>query len=313
MPITAPGCRVAALNCGRYALMVKKFFFVTLLFCYAIALTLVLLVIRFPKEDLLAAAAARLETVVPGVECTIADAGYHHPLGLVLDTISIEAAPLGEPLVIDTAEIRFVMRHPLSRFHTRLEVLGAAVTGEVVLDRSRETLALPAVSVQGFDLAVAPVSRRLDRQLSGVAGFSGNYQAPLADPVAGTLHGMIRIEDLRLSLKRQILRETEMQFDSVSAEIDITDATIALSQGEAAGQNYEAMFTGLVRLATNWRDSEVAVAGQLQPSSGYLAANPQAARAVALLNRTYGPGPIPFHVAGSVLEPVFQFGPVRRP
>jgi hypothetical protein len=167
--------------------------------------------------------------------------------------------------------------------------------------------------VQQLDLAADSLSRHLDRQLSGVADFSGNYQAPLADPAAGTLHGMIRVEDLRLSLKRPILWESEVAFDMVLAEVDITGTTIALSQGEAAGEKFESMFSGLVRFAGSWWNSEVAVAGELLPAPGFLGGNPQAARAVALLNRTYGPGPIPFHVSGSVLEPVFQFGPVRRP
>jgi len=293
--------------------MVKKLFFVALFLCYAIALTLVLLVARFPKENLLEAAAARLETLLPGTSCAIGDVGYRHPLGLVLSNISIDAAATEEPLVIDKAEIRFTLRQPLSRFHARLEVLGAAVSGEVVLDRSRETLNLPSVSVQELDLAADLLSRNLDRQLSGVADVSGNYQAPLADPAAGTLHGMIRVEDLRLSLKRPILWESEAAFDTVLAEVDITGTTIALSQGEAAGEKFESMFSGLVRFAGSWWNSEVAIAGELLPASDFLGGNPQAARAVALLNRTYGPGPIPFHVSGSVLEPVFQFGPVRRP
>ncbi len=173
--------------------MVKKLFLVALFLCYAIALTLVLLVVRFPKENLLEAAAARLETLLPGTSCTIGDVGYRYPLGLVLDSISIGAATTEEPLVIDKAEIRLTLRQPLSRFHATLEFLGAAVSGEVLLDRSRETLALSSVSVQELDLAADSLSRHLERQLSGVADFSGSYQAPLADPAAGTLHGMIRV------------------------------------------------------------------------------------------------------------------------
>jgi type II secretion system protein N len=292
--------------------MVKKILLILLFLAYAVALTLVLLVVRFPKEELLAAAAARVETLLPAADCTIADIDYHHPLGLVFSGISIDDAVMGS-LAIDEAEVRFDTKRPLTRFSIRLNVLGAEVTGEMLLDRTQATVTLPGFSVRGLDMAAASLGQRLARELAGVVNFSGTYQAPLAKPLAGALNGRVQVEDLQLSLKRPILQETMMRFDTASVDIDITDGAIALSQGEAAGPDYEGSFTGLVRFSGTWWDSELAVAGELLPRPQYLADNRQAARAVALLNRTYGPGPLPFHISGSLLEPAFQFGQVRRP
>ncbi len=294
--------------------MWKKGLLALCLIGYMVALIGVLLVVRFPKERFLVYVATQVERLLPAGRCAIADVSYTYPATLTFHRISITDGPLGAGLDIDTAEFRFAVRWPLRRAAVRFLLHGTEVTADVHIDHDQSLLDVSSLSVQNVDLERwGGLQQQLDRHFDGVAGFVGTYQAPLKRPVDGALNGTVHIDQLRLPLRRPILQQEELHFDTVTVVLRATDGAIELVDGTASGIDFQSRFVGTIRLAGSWWQSMVDLGIEFNPSPELLNTNLQLARAVALLHSTYGPGPIPATVSGTLVEPMFDFGAAQRP
>jgi type II secretion system protein N len=281
---------------------------------YAVLVTAVLLAVRFPKDLFLTGAVMRLEQAFPGSTWSISDVSMRYPAAVVFGGVQVDHEVTGRPVPIEEVVVEIDRQHPLSGFSTRFNVLGAEVAGELRYDQQQQLLHLPAVAVQGMDLARLPgLADRLERQFEGSVTFTGTYRKSLRQQDSGTLQGTVRIENLHFPLKRPILRENSLHFAALSAQIEASGALISLSQGQATGPSYSGSFSGQVRLNRPWEESEVEVFGEFQAQPEYLSRKSHLARSFALLGKTYGEGPIPCTIRGNLTGPIFAFGRGQRP
>lgn len=276
---------------------------------YAVILTLILLVVRFPKETFISYAIDSIEAKLPGFTIAIGDVVYRYPLGLQINHVSL--ANPDELLDIKIESIMFTI-DPKSQGnsgHLQFEIYGGMVAADAVLRREAGGLELPSIVLSGIQLAdIEPLQSRLGRPLAGILDYSGRFEGKGDMLSTGVLSGNGRITGFKVNLRRPILQNDAVIFDSVSASAVLQNGRLVISDGIATGPSYDGQFSGRVDFAGQWQEGAVTVTGVLVPREEYVMQNQQVARAVSLLYKKYGSNEIPYSISGSFREPIFQFG-----
>ena len=279
------------------------------LLCYAIILTLILLVVRFPKETFIAYAIDTIEAKLPGFTIGIGDVVYVYPLSLQINHFSLANPSELLDIEIDTTMFTFDRESPRNRGQLQFGLYGGTVTIDVDLHRESDTVELPSITLSGIRLAdIEPLENRLGRPLEGTLDCSGRFAGKLDDLVNGVLSGKGRITGFQVNLKRPILQNDTVVFDSVAASAVLQKGILVLSDGVATGPSYDGEFSGQLDFAGHWQEAAVTITGVLLPQEEYVKQNQQVARAVSLLYKKYGSREIPYSLSGSFREPVFRFG-----
>ena len=289
--------------------MWKKTALVLSLICYAVVLTLILLVVRFPKQTFISYAVDTIEDKLPGFTCGIGDVEYQYPLSLRFKRVSL--ANPAELLDINTETILISLDEKDfgNRGSLHFKLYGGIVETDVVLHRDSGIFEMESITLSGISLAdIEPLQSRLGRRINGTLDYSGQFKAKRDELYAGVLSGNIQIIDLQVNLKRPILQNDTLAFDSVTASSVLQNGRFEISDGLATGSSYDGDFSGQISLAAQWQESAISISGELKPQEKYVKQNRQVARAVSLLYNKYGSRAIPYSISGSFRDPVFQFG-----
>ncbi len=279
------------------------------LLCYAIILTLILLVVRFPKETFIAYAIDTIEEKFPGFTITVDDVVYVYPLSLQINHLSLANQPESHDIAIDVMMLTFDRKSPGNRGRLQFGLYGGKVAIDVDLHRESDTIELPSIILSGIRLAdVDPLKNRLGRSLEGTLDYSGRFAAKLDDLSTGVLRGSGKITGFQVDLKRPILQNDTVVFDSVAASAVLQKGILVLADGVATGPSYDGQFSGQLDFSGHWQEAAVTITGVLLPQEEYVMQNQQVARAVSLLYKKYGSREIPYSISGSFREPSFQFG-----
>lgn len=289
--------------------MWKKIALVSLYIFYAIALTLILLVVRFPKETFLSYAGGLIEQELPGTNWIISDVTYIYPYGFRLDTVNLTSSDGLFNVAITNVIITLDPRNLLGGFNVGFNLYDGVVESDVILRRDTDMIELPAFAASGISLErIELLQQRLGRTVNGIISFSGQFLGRRHDLGNGNFSGTILVSAFRLPMNRPILKSNVITFDEVSASFSMDEGQVLIEEGRAVGQSYDATFSGQIASAHQWQESELEISGTLSPKEKYMKQNRQVARAVALLYRKYKTTTIPYKVSGSFREPVFQFG-----
>jgi type II secretion system protein N len=289
--------------------MWKKAALVISFMCYALVLTVILLVVRFPKQTFVSYAVDTIEAKLPGFSCAIGDITYQYPLSLQFERVSIENPE--ELLDINIANILFTLDQKSigNRGSLRFDLYGGIVEMDVILHRETGVIEIPSLVVSGIRLVeVEPLQRRLGRKIGGLLDYSGKFKGKRGELSNGLFSGNIRLNDFQLTLKKPILQNDIVAFDSVTASGVLQNGRLVISDGVATGPSYNGQFDGQVHVAGQWQESTLSIKGKLQPQDTYVKQNRQVARAVSLLYKKYGTSAIPYNISGKFREPLFQFG-----
>lgn len=289
--------------------MIKKAALVMVYGLYAVVLTAVLLVVRFPENLFLDWAAARVAGELPGFTCTIEQATYLYPFNLRLDRITLVNA--SELLEIPVSEVLITVnpKRPLAEAGVTAKLFRGSIGADVIIHRSAHAVELANLQISDIDLgSVEPLERRLQRPIQGQLSFSGQFIGSRGDLLNGELSGNTRLTDLHLVLRRPILQNNSVDFNELGVVSRLQNGKLMLSEGQASGLAYDGRFSGQISLSRQLQESELDISGELIPHQDFLDQNRQAARAVALLKNKYGSDAIPYRISGSFREPVFTFG-----
>lgn len=287
----------------------KKLFLAVLYITFAVFLTAVLLVVRFPKDSFLAYITSRLEERMPGYVCTISAFEYRYPTSLALGTVTFQKGQNGREWVLENMSLSFDPSESLQKFQARFIMYGGSVSLEATLAEWGKEVSLHGLEVSGMDVGKANLQEFARRNVSGTLGFSGNYAASLSEIDEGRLNGILDLTGFASELKRPILMSSEVRFDRISARIAMDRKQLIFSDGEAEGKMYDGTFSGTVSFAAIPAMGSLIIDGMLSPKQEFMRKNRQVARAAALLYKKYRSTDIPFNVTGRLQEPVFRFGP----
>lgn len=293
--------------------MWKKILFILFCVVYGTALIGILLVVRFPKDRFLSYAEETVEQHLQGFSCSIKDASYRFPLHLDFDRIQLTNQDELINVSLERVRLSFDQKNPARRIQVEFDIYGGTVQVDMVLDNSTGFVELPSLTLTDIDLgSVEPLQQRLARPIEGTLHLSGRYRAHREYLGKGTFDGKTRVNDLQLDLRRPILQSNTVVFDTVSAEISLSDGQLKFGAGQARGPSFTGNFSGEISIAGQWQESTLSVSGTLLPRDNYVKENQQVARAVELLYKKYGTREIPYRVDGSIREPQFQFGPTDQ-
>lgn len=277
---------------------------------YAMLLTVILLYVRFPAEKFKEYCVQRIDHLLPGSTCTIDRITYRFPLTAALETITLsrtidgqESATVMDQLLISPEPMQFWRTFILKgRIYSGL--FGAALD----FDRRTHSFKLENIHIEGLQAGdFAQGIGITERKISGVVEFSGDYQAQKGAPGEGTGKGLIQVKDGSLDLLQPILALNSLQFDTLAVKLTHEKGTVRFAEGELVGQDISADFTGDLRLASPFLDSNILLSGHLQPDDNFLRGNPQQQLIVQRLLQRYRMTVLPFKVGGTVQRPLFRF------
>ncbi len=288
--------------------MLKKLSLTFLYLFYAVVLTAVLLVVRFPKETLLAQAERKVEEKLTDYTCEIGDIKYIYPFSVLIEEVAIVHTGNGSQLPVNRVLITADLKNLMTRFEMSLELLGGTMTTGVVLHPESDRVELPTLAISGVNLKdVGFIEQDLSRGVDGTVELSGRYLGSSSDLAGGEFSGTVRVKDFQMELKRPILQSTQVVFTEIRTFAQLRNGLVEVVDGTATGPFYDGDFTGSVRLSRLWRASVLALSGTLSPKQEYIEKDRQVARAVALLYRKYKSSTIPYKLTGSFEDPVFAF------
>ncbi|MEE4166353.1 MAG: type II secretion system protein GspN [Desulfocapsaceae bacterium] len=289
--------------------MLKKLSRVFIYLFYAVVLTAVLLVVRFPTDTLLAQAERKIEEKIPDYTCEIGTIHYIYPFSVAVEEIALINRNNSSRLPVSSVLVTPDLKHLLTRFEIRLELLGGHMNTGVVLHPDSNRVEFPSLAVSGVNLQnVDFIEQNLSREIDGTLELSGRYSADLGDLNSGEFSGNVRVRDFQMELKRPVLQSKEVVFTELASFAQLKNGLVEIVDGTAMGPFYDGDFSGSIQLKELWRASVLDVSGSISPKQEYIEQDRQVARAVALLYRKYKSSTLPYRLTGNLENPVFAFG-----
>jgi type II secretion system protein N len=281
-----------------------------LYFAYAVALTVILLYVRFPAEKIEAYCTARVERLFQGSTCEIDRVTYRFPISAVFESLHLIREIDGEEydLVIDRLEIS---PEPL-RFWSVFTLQGEMYSGrfdlDLFLDRKAQMFQLANIHFAGLEAGELIKGIGItEREISGILEATGNYLAPNSRPGSGTGDGFFQMTTGSMSLLQPILSLSTIEFDQVALSLTYEDGLLELIGGGLLGKDIVADFTGEMRMASPFLNSNILLSGNIEPDNGFLETHPAEKEVVDRLLQRYKMTVLPFKVGGTVKRPLFRF------
>jgi type II secretion system protein N len=277
---------------------------------YAVVLTAVLLYIRFPAEKFKEFCEKRLEYFLPDSICTIDRIAYHFPLSI--DFFDLQSSRTVDEkdskLRVNRLTVTPDLKKLLRTYAVNGEIYGGSFGLILNVDGLEESFQLADLYVRGFDIeAWASDYSLLDRKVAGVIEFSGSYQARYDSPLEGMGTGKLVVADGSMELLQPVLSLSTFGFSMINVDMTHENNIVRFIDGQVAGQEMSAEFTGEMRMTTPLFNSTLLMSGNLAPNEDFLLSHPDAKRLVDQLLLRYKSSVLPFKVGGSVKRPTFRF------
>ena len=288
--------------------MMKKLILAILYISFALFLTAILLVVRFPKDSFLAYLCAKIEQRASGYACTISDIGYRYPAFFDFGTVTIRKRENGREWMIDNMTVFFDPKTSLQDFQAAFGMYGGSIRIGGYFANGWKEVHLNTVEVFGVDLEKTDLQRRIGRKVSGLVGFTGTCDTRISEIAHGRLKGRVELRSFSGELKRSILMNRDVNFERVRSQIEVDRQQVRFTDGSATGKRYDTSFSGQVRFGPMMSESSFLIDGTLSLKQEFVSQNRQVARAAALLYKKYRNTEIPFNVTGQLQKPIFRFG-----
>lgn len=281
---------------------------------YAVLLTSVLLVVRFPKEKVLAYAEKKIEASVPGSKVNLSRLSYDFPLGVHLGRLQVADLERDEDiLLLEDITVTPKLKGLGFAYQVTGEMLGGDFATELSLSFASKRYSLDALELKGLDLSrSAYLAGMLRRDLQGILEFTGSYSSVLAgsgeDGAGATCDGVVGIASGGFALRQPVLTLKTMDFESLDVAIDMQGGVVTLTEGVLEGGEIKANFGGVLNVADTLQSWKLNLEGGMVPSREYLQGNPQLVRLVERMQRQYKNNELPYTINGTVANPRFRFG-----
>ena len=275
---------------------------------YGIALTLVLLYIRFPTDKFKIFWESQVEQNLAGSECSIEKIHYGFPAFMVFDNMKISKT-VGEQqalIVVDQLKMR-----PGIQFWNTYALQGKLYTGTVKadlnLDREKSSYKLTDIVLHDVQLSeIIKDQGIVDRKITGRLSGSGIYQAQWN--VAEGRQGKLRIAASTgsMELMQPVLSLSAIDFERINFDVSIGEQ-VEVQQGKLKGKDISADFEGTVTIMNSFFDSRMRLSGLLEPRREFLQTHPVEAKMVKQYAKRYKKNALPFTMGGTLSNPTFRF------
>lgn len=279
---------------------------------YTLVVTGVFLYYLFPSESVRAFVGYQVNRADPSLELTIESVTPTLPPGLTFRSALLfqRSEPVAAASRLKVTPALTTLFGPEIALGFKGEVYGGALTGNMVLDRTKQR-SEPPVRALTANIVGLQVGRL--HALRRVPGYD----------VSGTLNGAVSYRrtddgengDIRLALTDLTVRPetplfniTDVTFNQVQAEAVLEPGRrLEIRQCTLAGPQVNGTLSGAIRVADDPGQSALDLTGTLKPHPGFLAEIGQGFPASLLLkNRSGGAGGISFRIRGTIQNPAFS-------
>lgn len=265
------------------------------------------LVLLFPRDKFLGWASSYLEQKLPGVEISVGDIKYVHPLKLRLYELYIGDDQKEWELPVDTLLMSVAPRYPIKH----IGVIGVLFGGDLSFDlglASNERLELRNLRVSGLLLTeLKLIEQTMNRPVTGIVSLSGRATVDPRRPSDVRFIGSMQIEQFSTILKQPVLEETEVNFDRVSADIVLNGPVADFTGGSATGPMLKGGFSGQIYGATPLDRSRLDFRGNLSPQPALLEKHPDLVEPLKAYYNRYQRDSLAYLIEGTITEPLFSF------
>jgi type II secretion system protein N len=279
-------------------------------FFWAVVLTMVLVIWRFPYESL----QKKLEAVAGaslGLKFDLTDMSLTIPPGLKFAKCTVRSMDMGSKSLFEATKVhtRFKLL-PLLKgnlaFTLRSKAYGGSLSGDFRL--------APIRNFQNYRMRVwaetvrledrSGISLLLGRPLEGEISGKIEMEGVVGDLVNAAGGGNIKLVDGSCPIDSPYLKVKTLEGLEVSATIELSGGSFKISDCQFKGKGFQGTLTGEVRLQPGLTNSVLNLAGRGQVEAEMINLPADKRRvAEAFLNRDK---PLPFQVRGTVAEPKLQ-------
>ena len=280
---------------------------------YALALLLLLIVLRFPGEELRRYGEGRLAALVPGSSWRILGLSYRFPLTLAAEGLEVTLAEGQGPRVrLDKLSASLSSLVPPGEVAVTAAIYGGTLQGRLRLGSG--------AGLEGRDLRLEKVDAALlpgeflpgGRKVNGRLDAWGelNFSPASATAEGGLLgRGEVSLRDGSIALLSPLFSLQRLDVGQLSCELRLARGRIDIASGQLRGADLQADFAGWWQQAGDIFSGQVELGGRVQPGQGLLARVAEEERQGLELLLTSHEGGLPFTVTGTVAAPFFRFDP----
>lgn len=275
---------------------------------YGIALTTVLLYIRFPTDKFKSFCEQRVEKSLNVTNCSIKRIHYSFPVSVVFEKVRMTKTGEEQQAVFMIDHFRF---RPGIKFWQTFKMFGDLYSGTfratLRLDRDKKSYKFTDIVATRLNLNTMLKDQGVvDRKVTGNIGGSGRYDANWSSPIAGEGQGRIELTKGEVEFLQPILSLPTLHFDRINLDLSVGEQ-IEIKQGKLKGANLNADFEGSVNVMDSLLSTRVRFSGLLEPKREFLQSHPIEAKMVKQYAKRYKKSALPFKLRGTVANPTFRF------
>ncbi len=280
---------------------------------YAVVLTLVLLYLLFPSQQVKDFLQAKAENSRFPLHISIGEVFPSLAFGLYLR--GVEVSPKMAPNKILLRADRLFVRPGVWTFLQGAfkfcfdglvndgSLEGCIRFDEDDLEGSFSTSAtLRDIRVGKFEELENLMGRRIEGSLEGSLSYDGEIESLTEGAGAADL----RLFDGRIELRQPILSFDVIEFSEVSIRLTLKNRKIKLTHVELKGPNIYGTLSGTISMRREFLDSNLDLKGTVDPSEGFFEGSEGASVSVPLLAQKLGGGPVSFAIRGTFKKPRFD-------
>ena len=279
--------------------------------CYAVAVTAVLLYVRFPGAEFKEYCLRQAEGYFSGTECTIGNISYAFPFGILFKDVSFSSPNQAKtPLfVLSSLTLSSGLKDFGKTYILNGRSYSGTFSGTLHARQKDQQFSLDPLTIQDLNLAeMKPVHSILGREISGRFDYTGTYSAVVNQYLAGKAAGRVKLREGKITLLQPVFNLKEIDLQQVEMEIQYEKHRLQFTKGKVAGKELSAGFSGMVQVISPWYLSSMATTGDVALQAEYMRENTVTRNEIAVLQRQFKKSTVPFRVAGSLQKPAFRFG-----
>ena len=276
---------------------------------YALALTALLLSIRFPAEKFKQFCENRLERISPGSTCAIERIDYRFPFTVTFYGIRLkkDVGAQSSGLHLDSLSITATAAQPKNLALTA-SLYGGTLSARLAGDYNGKKISLHAIQLTGLDIAALHKDLAIvNRTLTGTFAFTGSYRGGIDNLAGGTWQGQAVADGGSVALLQPVLSLAQIDYSQVVCNLQYANNKLMISDGKLKGNEVTADFAGELQFAASVYDGELRFSGGLVPQRGYLESHPQEQKMVQGIMKRNNMTALPFRVGGTLNNPTFRF------
>lgn len=277
---------------------------------YGIGLTAILLYVRFPTAKFIHFCEKKLEQVFPSATLDIGSVRYTFPFSVTFAAVEmvLDGGEGQSTLLLDSVSLSAKPPTFWKNFSLKAHCYNGTGAAELRFEDDFTRFSVSGLTFDALQLGSFVHDLGLvERTITGITGFTGEYRAALNDPLAGEGKGQLNITLGNIELLQPILSLDVLTFERISADFTYSGNSLQLINGDLQGSEIGGQFAGTLTLSVPLRESSIIISGGVMPDQAFLAANPREEMIVQRLLERYQMETLPFKVGGTLALPTFRF------